>query len=98
MDILDFGCGYGFLGMKFLPLLPEKSSYTGIELDSREIERAENIFKATPYEHRFIRQNIYEFHPQKKYDIVVALYLLSYVKHPQQILEKLKAVWNRMVC
>lgn len=91
MDILDFGCGYGFLGMKFLPLLPEKSSYTGIELDSREIERAENIFKATPYEHRFIRQNIYEFHPQKKYDIVVALYLLSYVKHPQQILEKMKA-------
>lgn len=31
IDILDFGCGYGFLGQKFMPLLPVGSSYSGIE-------------------------------------------------------------------
>lgn len=91
IDILDFGCGYGFLGMKFLPLVPEGSSYTGIELDSLEIAKAEEYFKTTSYSYQFIEQDIYEFCPEKKYDVVVALYLLSYVKHPEQILEKMKA-------
>lgn len=30
VDVLDFGCGFGFLGRKLLPLLPEESTYTGI--------------------------------------------------------------------
>lgn len=28
--IIDFGCGYGYLGTKLLPLLPEGSTYTGV--------------------------------------------------------------------
>ena len=25
VNIIDFGCGYGFLGLKLLPILPKKS-------------------------------------------------------------------------
>lgn len=91
VDILDFGCGFGFLGRKFLPLVPEGSSYTGIELDSNEIREAECFFQKTSYPYELIQQDIYLFEPEKKYDVVVALYLLTYVQHPEQLLEKMKA-------
>ncbi|MCI8308335.1 MAG: helix-turn-helix domain-containing protein [Lachnospiraceae bacterium] len=91
VDILDFGCGFGFLGRKLLPLVPKTSSYTGIELDSSEIGEAESFFKETDYPHEFIKQDIYLFEPRKKYDVVVALYLLSYVQRPEQLLEKMRA-------
>lgn len=90
IDILDFGCGYGYLGLKFMPLLPEGSSYTGIELDQGQIEEAEGNFAHTSYSHAFIHENIYEYRADKKYDLVVALFLLSYMKHPEQIITKMK--------
>lgn len=31
-NIVDFGCGYGYLGLKLLPLLPAGSTYTGIDI------------------------------------------------------------------
>lgn len=91
VDILDFGCGFGFLGSRFLPLVPEGSSYTGIELDSDELARAEKFFQSTSYQYRFIKEDVYAYQPEKRYDVVVALYLLSYVRHPEQLLEKMKA-------
>lgn len=91
IDILDFGCGYGFLGMKLLPLLPTDSSYTGIELDLEEIIQAKEYFGKTPYPHKFIQQDIYQFQPVKKYDLVVALFLLSYMHNPELLIEKMKA-------
>lgn len=90
VDILDFGCGYGYLGMKFLPLLPKGSSYTGIELDKGQIDEANDYFAGTSYPHEFINENIYEYQPNKKYDLVVALFLLSYMPHPEQIITKMK--------
>lgn len=90
VDILDFGSGFGYLGMKLMPLVPAGSSYTGIELDEKELSKAEAFFSRTPYRHEWIRQDIYRFQPEKKYDMVVALYLLSYVRHPEKMIEKMK--------
>lgn len=90
VEILDFGCGFGYLGMKFMPLVPAGSCYTGIELDEEELSRAEAYFSQTSYNYEWIHQDIYQFQPQKKYDIVVALYLLSYVRHPEKLIKKMK--------
>lgn len=90
VELLDFGCGYGFLGMKFLPLLPAGSSYTGVELDDGELSEANAYFEQTPYQYQFIKQDIYRFQPERKYDVVVALYLMSYVQDPVQLIEKMK--------
>jgi 16S rRNA G1207 methylase RsmC len=37
VKIIDFGCGYGYLGMKLLPLLPKGSTYTGVDKGVRRI-------------------------------------------------------------
>jgi len=91
VSILDFGCGYGFLGSKFLPLLPKGSSYTGIELDGAQIREAEALFADTGYKYKFVQQDIYDFEPGEKYDMVVALVLLSYVQQPEELIEKMKS-------
>lgn len=90
VDILDFGCGYGYLGLKFMPLLPEGSSYTGIELDKGQIEEGKENFAHTSYSHAFINENIYEYQADKKYNLVVTLFLVSYMKHPERIILKMK--------
>ena len=90
VELLDFGCGFGFLGMKFMPLLPKGSRYIGIELDENELSEAREFFSKTSYAHEFLKQDIYTYEPKKKYDVVVALYLMSYIKHPEQMIEKMK--------
>lgn len=91
VNILDFGCGYGFLGMKLLPLLPEGSTYTGIDMDDRAIEEAHRIFRDIPGQAHFIREDIYQYEPEKKYDIIIGLYLICYLQKPDIILQKMKA-------
>jgi len=91
VELLDIGCGFGFLGMKFMPLLPVGSSYTGIEMEESELAEAKRFFEKTPYAHTLIQQDFYDYEPKKNYDVVVALYLLSYVRHPEQMIEKMKA-------
>ena len=55
-NVLDFGCGYGYLGQVLLPLLPAGSSYSGIELDQDQIKEAKEYFSETPYQHEFSRK------------------------------------------
>lgn len=90
LEILDFGCGSGYLGRKLLPLLPVGSSYTGIELDEAQIHEAEHYFAQTPYRHEFIHRDIYEYRPGKTYDLAVGLFLASYMRSPELLIEKMK--------
>lgn len=90
VNILDFGCGYGFLGMKLLPLLPQNSTYTGIDSDNNALEEARHIFGERKKQTYFIHEDIYKYKPQNKYDIVISLFLMSYLKKPNVILEKMK--------
>lgn len=90
VEILDFGCGYGYLGMKLLPLLLEGSSYTGIELDEGQIDEARRCFAQTPYPHEFIQGDIYDYRPEKKYDLAVGLFLISYVREPELLVKKMR--------
>lgn len=91
VDMLDFGCGYGFLGMKFLPLLPFGSSYSGIDLDKGQINEATEFFDKTEYKYEFFNENVYDFKSDKKYDLVVALFLLSYFPRTEELISKMKS-------
>lgn len=90
VNILDFGCGYGFLGLKLLPLLPEGSTYTGIDLDAGALEEAREIFGKTSWHTHFIQEDLYQYKAREKYDVVIGLYLLSYLQRPEVVLQKMK--------
>ncbi len=89
IDIIDFGCGYGFLGQILLPILPIGSTYTGIDVNDKLINEAKNIFKNTVYKTSFIIKNIYDYKPKKKYDMAICQAFLRHTNKPYELLKKM---------
>lgn len=78
VNIIDFGCGFGYLGLKLLPILPEGSSYTGIDKGSNLIEEAKGIFQQLSYSTEFIVGDLEEIYIDRKYDMRYAM-LFCYI-------------------
>lgn len=99
--IVDYGCGYGFLGLKLLPLLPEGSTYTGLDQGEKLVRRAEEIFSGLPYHTQFIRCDVNEFRTEQKYDIALCRALLLHMPDPiltlSSMLESVKDQ-GRIIC
>lgn len=87
--IVDFGCGYGFLGTKLLPLLPEGSTYTGIDIGEELIKEAKKVFANSPYQHEFIQADLKEYVPNKRYDIAICQAVLRHIPQPNEVLRKM---------
>jgi len=65
VDVVDFGCGYGYLGLVLMPLLPEGSTYTGVDISDEQksgkinwfIEQGFSKEEATEYLEKEIKLN-----------------------------------------
>jgi transcriptional regulator with XRE-family HTH domain len=89
VNILDFGCGYGYLGRKLLPLLPQGSTYTGLDINEYFIEQAKEYFSHTTYPTFFQVCDLYDYIPEKVYDIVICQAVLRHLSKPWDILQKM---------
>lgn len=89
VNIVDYGCGYGYLGLKLLPLLPAGSTYTGIDKGCGLIDNAKAIFKKLPYAAEFIAADIEELNVDRKYDIAMCHAFLLHMSEPKRILQKM---------
>jgi SAM-dependent methyltransferase len=90
VNIVDFGCGYGFLGLKLLPILPEGSTYTGIDTGKDLIAEARSLFANTPYMTTFKLMDVHQFKPAERYDIAICHALLLHMPDPKKIIERMK--------
>ncbi|MGG0188084.1 methyltransferase domain-containing protein [Bacillus rhizoplanae] len=89
VHIIDFGCGYGYLGLKLLPLLPLGSRYTGIDKGQQLINTAKSLFQDLPYEAEFIVADVTEIELESKYDIAVCHAFLLHMADPIKMLQKM---------
>lgn len=89
INVLDCGCGYGFLGMLIMPLLPHGSTYTGIDLAEKLLEKGKSLFLGNEYEARFINKDVYDYHAKEKYDLVICQAVLRHLDTPEHFLEKM---------
>jgi len=89
IDIIDFGCGYGYLGMVLLPILPKGSTYTGVDISDTLLDEAKLIFKDSEYLTKFIKSDISEFHSDKQYDVAICQALLRHLPNPKNTLKKM---------
>lgn len=90
VSILDCACGYGYLGLKLLPLLPEGSSYTGLDITEVFLEEGRRLFAKEKYPARFVKGDIHSYEIEGKYDIVISQIFLSYLPDPGKTLLKMK--------
>ncbi|WP_426447913.1 class I SAM-dependent methyltransferase [Paenibacillus sp. S-38] len=90
VDLLDFGCGYGYLGLKLMPLLPEGSTYTGIDRSGELLKRARDAFRDAPYPAEFIEADLETpIRPERRYDLAVCHALLLHLSDPFRTLGKM---------
>ena len=89
VHIIDFGCGYGYLGLKLLPLLPKGSKYTGIDKGQQLINKAIGYFHNLPYETEFIVADTNRIELQSKYDIAVCHAFLLHMSEPKEMLQRM---------
>lgn len=87
--VIDFGCGYGYLGTKLMPLFPKGSSYTGVDSGRKLIEHAQHLFQNAPFRAEFYQGDIQTMEFERKYDVVVCHAFLLHVANPKAILKKM---------
>lgn len=93
VSILDCGCGYGYLALMFLPLLPEGSRYMGIDFSPTMIQAAGAWSQTEEWQGkvRFAVADIQEFKSNEKYDLVVSQAVLRHVNDGADFLKKMVA-------
>ena len=89
VNVIDFGCGFGYVGLILLPLLPKGSTYTGIDISDNLINEAENIFKNTEYMTTFIKEDLNNYVPESRYDIAISQAVLRHIPNAKSILNKM---------
>lgn len=89
MDVIEFCCCDGDLGRRLMDLLPEGSTYTGVDSKAMVKEAKEN-FQGKSYKTVFFTSDIYQFHPKKQYDMSICQASLRHMNQPLRILETMK--------
>jgi Methyltransferase domain len=89
VHMIDFGCGFGYLGLKLLPLLPHGSKYTGIDKGQQLINKAKEYFLDLPYETEFFVADTEAIELESKYDIAVCHAFLLHMSEPKNMLQRM---------
>ena len=88
-DLIEFCCCDGDFGKRLMKLLPEGSTYTGVDSQFL-IKKAEENFKNETYPASFLASDLYEVKFKKKYDLCVCQASLRHMNQPVRILEEMK--------
>lgn len=88
VNVIDFWCGTGYLGMKLMEMLPEGSTYTGVDSEYFT-DRAEAAFEKAGIQADFITSDIYHLNTEKKYDLAICQACLRHVNKPLEVLTKM---------
>jgi len=93
VDVIDFGCGYGYLGLVLMSLLPNGSSYTGVDISEELINKGKKIFKELPFNHKFILSSANNI-PEKDdtFDIAICNSVLMHIPEPDAVLAEMKRI------
>lgn len=90
IDVIEFRCGEGYLGMKLLELLPKGSTYTGVD-NEYFTNKAKFNFNNTEFDVKFIVSDIYSLKTEKKYDIAICQTGLRHMNKPMEVLKNMVA-------
>lgn len=87
VEVLDCGCGWGFLASFLKPLLPEGSCYVGVDQSEKLVTEGKKMHPAQDIS--FICSDFFDYEPKKQYDVVIAQAVLRHIGRPAAFLEKM---------
>lgn len=89
VNVVDFGCGYGYLCDLLMPLLPKGSTYTGIDNSEKLLEAASKHLDKYEFSVKLINADLREYVPEEKYGLAVCNAVLRHIPNPKLILKKM---------
>tara|TARA_Y100001933_G_C18978139_1_gene555498 strand:- start:745 stop:1869 length:1125 start_codon:yes stop_codon:yes gene_type:complete len=89
VDIIDFGCGTGYLGGKLMSFLPQGSHYTGVDFSREFLDQLEDDLEKHRDSIKVIESDINTYIPDKKHDIAICQALLRHTSNPHEIISKM---------
>lgn len=92
VTVLDCGCGFGFLGLQLLMVLPRGSRYTGIDFSEELLEIGRELFEKEHLQGEFLTTDIYDYNPVKRYDLVISQAVLRHVNDGEALLRQMIAL------
>jgi len=92
--VLDCGCGLGFLSSLLMPLLPEGSTYHGIDLSENLIAQGQKLSERAdwgvfPGQITLEQGDFLESDIRDVYDLVICQAVLRHIGRPMEFLEKM---------
>jgi len=88
IDVIEYRCGEGQLGIKLLELLPEGSTYTGVD-NEYFTNKAKLNFNNTNFKAKFIVSDLYSLEIDSRYDMAICQAGLRHANKPMEILKKM---------
>lgn len=86
VKVLDCGCGYGALGLLMMPLLPEGSTYTGLDFTEELIKEGKELFLRAGIQGTFITSDFFQYQSSYKFDVVICQNVLRHVSQSEHFL------------
>lgn len=90
VNIIEFRCGAGYFGKQVLNLLPEGSTYTGVDSEYF-VEKARLFYENSGFCADFLVSDLYSFCSAKKYDMAICHAGLRHMNRPLDMLKTMAA-------
>ena len=88
--IVDFGCGFGNIGLKLMPLLAQGSTYTGIDENANLIDRGRQVWAQTSWPAEFFEGDVHQTpFDDSTFDIAITHTVLMHVPYPEKVLQEM---------
>lgn len=88
IDMIEFCCCNSDLGKRLMRILPEGSTYTGVDSDFLIKEAKENL-KGVFFPYQLVVSDVYRYNTAKKYDLSICQASLRHMNHPKKILQNM---------
>lgn len=89
VNILDCGCGYGYMALLLMPILPKGSTYTGVDFSEQLISHGKELFEKTGTCGELYQQDFLRFSTGKQYDIVLCQSVLRHIGDSRTFIRKM---------
>ncbi len=89
VDVLDCGCGFGYMGKMLCPLLPEGSTYTGIDFSANLVQEAKKLLGGERWQTEIICDDFLSHGFRKHYDMTLSQCAMRHVNDPRAFLQRM---------
>lgn len=88
--LVEFGCGFGRIGLQLMRLFAQGSTYTGIDQSSKLISKGRQIWADTPRPAEFHEGSIYDTpFSDQSFDVALIHTVLMHVPYPEKVLQEM---------